>query len=266
MSIITNDTHSIKYLPDIQEIMRPLALLDLIHFKFTLFLPNNKRVTFCNDPDWLIHFYKEKFHLIGDFDIEPDKIHPGRYIWDHLPTVHESPVARSACDDYHFSHGCSIVQHHLDRTYSYDFAAKNTNWCANNIYINAFDCIERFIHYFNDKAQEIIVKAIKNPLEIMEKPTKCQKTLHPIFNKDLFLKNTNIQRFYFRGSSALHYLTPREQDCLHLLNNGFSRKRVAQILNISLRTVEYHLKTAIVRCGCYSVEGLQKMVSNQLIL
>ncbi len=67
MSLINAQGHSLKYIDEIQSITKPLQSLNIIHFKFTLFLPEGKRVTFCNDADWLVHFYQRGFHFNRGF-------------------------------------------------------------------------------------------------------------------------------------------------------------------------------------------------------
>ena len=239
MLILNKHTHSLYYLSEIQEITQPLISLGITHFKFTLFLADGKRVTFCNDADWLIHFYNQNFYLIGDFDINPHLIKEGTYIWDHLPSTSISPVACSARDDYHFSHGLSIIQHQHDGVYCYDFATKNDNWAINNFYQHFLDCIEQFILYFSDKAQLLIQKALLNPLRIQERPTVFNlRNLYPEFDKENFLQSINIRHFYLAGHNTSHYLTPKELECFRLLNKGFSQKQIACHLRCRPRKVE----------------------------
>lgn len=265
MYLLNKDTHSLKYLSEIKQITQPLLDLGIIHFKFTLFLADGKRVTFCNDSDWLIHFYKQDFHLLGDFDTNPFAIEAGTYIWDHLPSTPFSPVARSAQDDYNISHGLSIVRHHDDVVYCYDFATNNENLAINNFYIHFLDCLEQFILYFNDRAQALIRQAMQNPLQIKERPTVFNlKALYPEFDKESFLKNINIKHLYLKNSNELQYLTTRELQCFRLLNKGFSQKQVAQELKLSPRTVEHYLRQAKERCGCSSLSALQLMVNEHI--
>ncbi len=44
-------------------------------------------------------------------------------------------------------------------------------------------------------------------------------------------------------------ITPRDQQVLHLLVQGYSNKEIASHLNISPRTVKQHLRTLFLRAG-----------------
>ena len=43
-----------------------------------------------------------------------------------------------------------------------------------------------------------------------------------------------------RQTDTGHSLTPRQREVLQLLTEGYSVKEIATVLNISLKTVEYH--------------------------
>lgn len=45
-------------------------------------------------------------------------------------------------------------------------------------------------------------------------------------------------------------LTPREQQCLELIVSGLSAKEIARVMNISYRTVEFHVANMKEKMGC----------------
>jgi DNA-binding CsgD family transcriptional regulator len=48
-----------------------------------------------------------------------------------------------------------------------------------------------------------------------------------------------------RKSSAPHALTPREREILHWIAEGKRDSEIATILNLSVRTVEQHVRTCL---------------------
>ena len=48
-----------------------------------------------------------------------------------------------------------------------------------------------------------------------------------------------------RKSSALRALTPREREILHWITEGKRDSEIAAILNLSVRTVEQHVRTCL---------------------
>ena len=51
-------------------------------------------------------------------------------------------------------------------------------------------------------------------------------------------------------------LTPRQREVLRMVTEGYSTKRIAQILNISAKTVETHRAQLMERLGIFDVPGL----------
>ncbi|MBA2650170.1 MAG: hypothetical protein H0U75_11395 [Legionella sp.] len=191
------------------------------------------------------------FILIGDFDTNPFLIKSGQYIWDHIPSTDVSPVVHSAREDYLFSHGLSCIRQQGDQAYLYEFATKRNNSDINSFYTNYYNCIEHFIHYFNDKAKPLIMEGLKSPLQITLQPTVYNvRNVYPEFDKEAFLESLNIKHFYLKGDNAYHYLTPSELECFLLLNKGMSQKQVAWELKKSRRTIEHYLSNAKERCEC----------------
>ena len=59
-----------------------------------------------------------------------------------------------------------------------------------------------------------------------------------------------------------HYLTQREAECMMLLLQGLTMKRIGEQLDLSPRTVEYYLKRIKVRTGCRTKKDLIQYASN----
>jgi DNA-binding NarL/FixJ family response regulator len=74
--------------------------------------------------------------------------------------------------------------------------------------------------------------------------------LSPDLTRVLILESTAE----FTGSSgpSLESLTPREQELLPLICQGYSNKQIAQTLYLSVRTVENHLSNIYARLGVHS--------------
>ncbi|HID21268.1 MAG TPA: response regulator transcription factor, partial [Planctomycetaceae bacterium] len=58
------------------------------------------------------------------------------------------------------------------------------------------------------------------------------------------------------GESELDRLTPRQREILQLIAEGNSTKQIAQLLHVSVKTVETHRAQLMDRLGIYDVAGL----------
>jgi DNA-binding NarL/FixJ family response regulator len=56
--------------------------------------------------------------------------------------------------------------------------------------------------------------------------------------------------------TSLDLLTPRQREVLQLIAEGHTTKEIAQILEISQKTVETHRMDTMKRLGIYDVPGL----------
>lgn len=58
------------------------------------------------------------------------------------------------------------------------------------------------------------------------------------------------------GSTPLNLLTPRQREILQLIAEGCSTKRIAQILNLSVKTVDTHRSKMMERLDIHDIAGL----------
>ncbi|MFZ0693286.1 MAG: LuxR family transcriptional regulator [Alphaproteobacteria bacterium] len=69
-----------------------------------------------------------------------------------------------------------------------------------------------------------------------------------------------------KENTAAHHLTSRERECLLWTSRGKTAWEVAEILNISERTVTFHLQNSADKLGCYSkFQAVVKAILLELI-
>jgi NarL family two-component system response regulator LiaR len=61
------------------------------------------------------------------------------------------------------------------------------------------------------------------------------------------------------GASPLDQLTPREREVLQLVAEGHTNNSIAQMLNISVKTVEKHRASLMATLGVHDVAGLTRL-------
>ncbi len=60
------------------------------------------------------------------------------------------------------------------------------------------------------------------------------------------------------GTPSFKQLTPRQREVLQLIAEGLSTKRIATLLNISIKTIEFHRSKIMETLGMHSVPELTK--------
>lgn len=84
--------------------------------------------------------------------------------------------------------------------------------------------------------------------------------------KELFNKKFNQEKYILPEKYKGVYLTHREVQCLAYLTSGYSAKRIAQLFNISYRTVESHLATIRTKLYCRTRSELISTVIEEKLL
>lgn len=57
------------------------------------------------------------------------------------------------------------------------------------------------------------------------------------------------------------YLTQREAQCVYYLNQNKKRREIAELLNLSIRTVEAYITEAKIKTNCHSQKELVKVMA-----
>ena len=89
----------------------------------------------------------------------------------------------------------------------------------------------------------------KSYAPVVRKTTKVNKTVDVVISKATELVNAQSKR---------NLLTGRQQETLKLLVEGLTNKQIAQILNISVKTVDAHRASIMARLQIHSLAGLVK--------
>lgn len=115
-------------------------------------------------------------------------------------------------------------------------------------WINALD---KYNKGHNSEMKHQIFNTLNNEIKVLiAMANKNFDSRHPPISHD---------KIIFQNGKALN-LTERETQCLHYLSQGKSAKETSNMLHISQRTVEFHLKNIKEKAGCRSkLELLTKL-------
>jgi hypothetical protein len=170
------------------------------------------------------------------------------FLWDEeLPPTAPLQMAR---EKFNFHNGLTLVR----RTKNYyDMIAVALPYEHPNpgsFYLNKLKAIEQFIYNFDLENKEL--------LALMDK--------HPIALPNAY-RDVNYQKICLTkgkitvvGKHGATYLTSREITCLRFLMQGATYKQIAQLLEISPRTVETYIQRVKQRTGYTSWIEIERMM------
>jgi DNA-binding CsgD family transcriptional regulator len=241
-----------KYLQDmhvdeVKKICRPLQdHFGLSSFVYRKNYLDGTEINISNQPEWVEHFYTQK-DLIKEsiFDKHPDHYQSGFVLWSQLEG-HQEILARAKA--FHIDHGITIVRKVSDGIELCYFGTRDNNPSVVNNYLNNLDLLERFVLYFKSQAADIIKKAERNKLvivqnkyEIVDVLEKDIQAIRPDMTRDEFIKATELKKYYLDGEFQGIVLSTREMEVIRCLLKGMTSEETGKTIFLSARTVEDYL-------------------------
>lgn len=240
----------------VQQICAPLSEIGINGFIFMRQFPDGKFVDLATQMEWG-EFFLEKFlageytkdtvanHMFMRSDVNLWVSNPNNEIWIEGQQL------------FGFGNGVSIANHHQDYSDVFCFYSDADDYQINETYLRNFSQLKLFADYFVDRAQKLIKKGEKNPLQ----------SPRIYLSDDVDSEHcSNNSGPLFVDISPFGKLSKREMDCLRLLVDGKSAKQIGDLLFISPRTVEGHLKKAKEKLNCSTLAQLSSMVVRYLFV
>ncbi len=134
-------------------------------------------------------------------------------------------------------------------------------------YLNHIDILEKFIWYFREYGNQLIKEGEKNKVIWFNNDAdycKLVQDLTQMFAKEkdyraILAPQFRIKKYPVNNGGSEYYLTSHEVRCLQYLGHGFTCKEIGNMLQISHRTVEGHLRNIKNRLDIQSHNQLLKM-------
>lgn len=221
-----------------------LNSIGITYFNYIKIYNNDcSRELLTNNADWINHFYQNGlYHSIGAVDVE-HLLPKGYFLWSEMDE--KDPIYLQGRDFFNIDNGISFVIKRQDITYLYIFASKREQHAINNFYLGNLDLLQRFIHYFTDKGQNLIKEAGKNRIHLpnpqLVNPHRVNNIILSDKQRKGFLEATPVNRYFLLNESDDLYLTTKQAECASLLAKGLTSKQMAKHMNISFRTVEKYV-------------------------
>lgn len=209
-------------------------------------------------------------------------------IWQiqDCPTVY-----LDAAINFNISNAITIVIKHIDFVEYYGFASTIYNTeIINRFYINNLDKLVLYCQYFKDKAKPIIQNCEKNKIILLNSAANVSSSPITLSPKELDNRQYAYAKLLVNGmkyndkedalrivlrvvtkamqlnksskplkheKTAFIYgnmnFTLREAQCLHYLLNNYSARKTADKLNISHKTVEFHISKIKNKINCHNI-------------
>lgn len=223
--------------------------LNLHYFGHTSVFQDGRFNFLVSKPDWVIHTIEENIPP-GGLSIY-NEIHNSIKLPSLDTETREGWEALKQADDrFGIKNPLIIFRKYDDHFQCFTFDLHNEN--ANEKYINNFELFENFIFYYKDKAMDIINMSTKNQLIFSDEYKSFNKNdqenlyrSHEFIQSQQESQRNNVllpKCYVIMHSGENHIISVREYQCLELISHGKKTKHIANIFNISPRTVDNHIQ------------------------
>lgn len=216
---------------EMQEISSPLKLLNVDFFSYTRFYFDGTSISLLTHTDWYQNFLKQEIpNCVNVFGLKTSV-----NLW--VETFPER-ANMEAKNNYNIDNGINFVQRNNDYVELISYATKSNLPNGLAYFLANIDLLEKFIHYFKEKAEPLIKNAIKERI-VIPKIMRGYQDVHSSLTVDKETRRTFLKQIDY--DKKIRQLSKRELQCLKYLAKGNSAKQIAKNLGISSRTVETHI-------------------------
>lgn len=246
LSTFFKEHPSLRFADDMRELCQPLAKLGIDYFSHIRIDSDNNFYGNSNHPDYFKYYFEHDFQHVDLHSAKQDILK--RYVlWDDLELHGKAENLYHSSRIFQLAYTFSICEQDGSEKNYYNFEAHYSKEYIKNFYFQHVDLLERFVAYYkysltmNDRLN----RAYQMPCPIMpEQNDLIIKVHHPqqVEEENIHDFLQSIQRApSLQNSNSLQDIPRRELQCAYCLVEGMTAKEMAQVLNISGRTVESYI-------------------------
>jgi hypothetical protein len=239
----------------LKELCAPLQLLGITFFGYTALDDAGNAFCLGSKSDYAEQ-YLSREHVKKDILVRP-KAKKNKYdydFWDYKNLDRGQEELYRMAAEFDQNHTLSITQHLNDLSHTFHFSGRNCDEGLNQRLLEKMDCLHLFIDLFKEKLNSVKeLKAVYKHATSVEATTITENRPTELIKVDplqINLQEKGIKTLNFKANA---YLTENERDCLRWLTLGKSAQMIAEINQISRKTVERHIASMKNKLDCYTL-------------
>ncbi len=176
------------------------------------------------------------------------------FLWPTTPTDPGTTIFYNR--DYW--HGLCIVNLNENFMEGYTFLGYKDTPQVRQLFFKNSIILEKFIEHFKVSFTDILSKSEQCKAKFKSNYNFYlpQYQVQNIPNIDSFIEATDMNKGILDTKGNFIYLTPKEKQCLALINKGYSLKGIGKELLLSPRTIEVHLNNVKNKTGYHTKNNL----------
>lgn len=236
--VLLKNHFSLLCAQDIHEICKPyLKQYSLAHFNYFRLYKDRSIFYLCNNPDWLSHYYLQNYPTVGAFEQQPELANLRYVLWSALSS--RDVILKDTREMFGIHHGITLIKKSKNYHEFYNIGSSNPDASTINFFINHYDTLNKLTLLFQEKADKLIRLSQKQKLILpphLHNPQMIKSNDKAIYSEEIKQKN--------------NFLTQTESICIKLYLTGKTPLEIANLLNVSKRTVEKHIENIKLKFHC----------------
>lgn len=246
----------IKYSNPIKKATQPLRdHFGVGYFTYHRIDPQGKYTVLVDRPDWAEHYVNEKIFLIDPYLKNPEVYQSGISLVESHGSLHyKQTICKAGKQILNMDLGLILIQKTLAGVEFFGFSGNKMTCCLEKIYLNNQQLLIDFGNYFKGQLSSILMKMEKEASSLLDLKGKgflCNKLIQPDITlpaRTAFLKDLGMIKELQQASK----LSLREKQCLQLLIQHKTFKKIGIDLSLSRRTVEFYFENIKNKLSCYT--------------
>lgn len=247
----------------LNEVCAPLKVLGVHFFGYTAIDINNNAYCLGSKPDYAMEYLRRN-HARNDVHQHSSAIKKEFHydFWDYLEMEKHTEELYQMAAAFDQGHTLTITQHEENITHCFHFSGQMIDAEINQRYLDKMDSLHAFISYFKDCLANIpeLAAVYDQPINVEDKASP-KITLVDSDPRLLDFPTTATQRLRFKKQLD-YYLSEKERECLKWLRLGKSAALIAEIKNVSYKTIERYIESAKKKYNCYTLYQLGENIAS----
>jgi DNA-binding CsgD family transcriptional regulator len=252
--ILPNQDITLNYWEEVNKFCLPLRQFGINFFNY-LKVYNDGSIADLNNAPLMTEYFYYKSKLYQSFSPIADRVsfEQGFILGSSFSKQDIFNIMR---DSFDIDNVIFFITKQKDATSFWQFGSNAGNKKIVNFYLNNIELLKIFVTYFKDQNEKLLKQCDANKYKIVSIDNKVQyfsdDSLYPYINDDVATIISQFKRYQTKSP----HLTQRELECLKLCLKGKTAKEIAQIMDISYRTVESHIVNMKKKLSCKKLSQL----------
>lgn len=247
----------LRYHSVLDALCRPLRNLGVTFFAYTAVDSAGRAYCLGSKADYAAEYLKRNYAK-SDIHTQPENVTKQYtyHFWDYVKLELQAKQIYEMAAAFNQGHTLTITRNEKEMTHCYHFSGAIADVSLNQRYLDKMDLLHSYVDFFDRCLADIpeISAIYQHPTNLANPQQSIKKEFKIITENPRYMNlptqaTTNLR---FQHASR-YYLTDSERQCLYWLYRGKSADMIAEIMQVTRKTIERHIASIKEKYGCYTL-------------